>query len=680
LQAEFAKSLDAQIGIGLYPLYQMTEKARFAPEWTTDDLSAFMELYNYAMKNYKTLKPRPQVPRTGVMMLFLAVFLLPAFSLHPEEDGDVNSAVFNAADNDAADSILSKASLAVKAENWEQAVEAFALGKRTFPLDARFPRQLGDLYFRQTLYSLALDEYIIAENTGGPDKGLLNSLAKTSGVLNLYAQSARYYERIIELNPDDVDAVIDATGSLGWMYFKLHRLDDGVQLLEDAIARFGRTPDFAMTLATVYSDMYNYDKSREYYQWSINLASRFGMSSSESLAHYNMSILESKFYKYASAFAETEKSLLCEERSYGHLARGELFLRRLLFANAANDYDAALELDMSELSKISIAQARQMQGKLDEALILAQEALNAKDLSWMLNYGINVDQYKRDIFEILYNTCAGLYQKSKRSFYSGLGQTLKNKATGIKRYFQSVIYRRLYEKYSLNYAKGFNLDENAAINSSALEAFVSYGNTFDHYPQSADSYFAIARNIETGLIPQSAASWMRVYGDLKHDASLLEAAVAKLDPVWETDEIAECYEKLFHIYRKRGDRNNADASAEKLFALNRGALMQNGIALPISIAFDCIGIDNATKKRVARTMARFIKKSGFVVRAKSAYGLAISMDANGAVAEIYERASGKPIVHKTFTSAGFGKPNLIRLARLISEMTFIAESAPQGLL
>jgi transglutaminase-like putative cysteine protease/predicted Zn-dependent protease len=654
-EADFARFLEERLHAGLYQLYQLTERARFAQEWSDDDEKRFYAAYRFFMERYKMIKRQPAA-RT--LFFFLVVFCA-AIPGRAEEA-------------DTAEMFLAEASAARMNENWEKAVELYTKGKARYPADSRFPHYLGDLYESQGLYRLALDEYRTAEARGAADDlQLLYSLAETTGHLNLYDASARYYEEILAVYPEDEDAI----ASLGWMYFKLHRFQEGADLLENAIAAFGDNLKFYTTLAIIYSDMYRYDDSAALYKQIIAITEAAERTSHASLAHYNYSILESRFYQYDRALAETEASLMWEKRFSGYLARGEMSLNRFAFSAAARDYEKALETDPTTLSKISLAQVRQIQGRLDEALLLAHEALDSKDLSWMLNFGINEDQYRRDIYEILYKTNQGLYYRAKNTVYAGAGEAAVNVFNRIKYYINGAKYKHLYEKYTLTFAKGFDTawSDGFPPQPAYLEVLAQYVHCFDKYPRRAASYLAASRQIETALIPASGPFYIRSEGSLKKNTVLLEKALVELDPVWEAAEIAEAYKDAYRLYRKNGDAAKAREAAEKLYLINQGALLQNGIPLPVTLRVDFGGLDSKNRKYITRVMTAMLKKAGFAIRSHGTFTLSVYLEADNASAGIYEAATGKTIVQKAVPLDGYSRKSLARFARETAALAFIAE-------
>ena len=82
------------------------------------------------------------------------------------------------------------------------------------------------------------------------------------------------------------------------------------------------------------------------------------------MAHYNLSLLESRCYHFAGALEEADMSLAARNRSSGWLSRGELLLHRLDFSGTFAAYQEAYEIDNSPLSKINMAHAFQVAGRL----------------------------------------------------------------------------------------------------------------------------------------------------------------------------------------------------------------------------------------------------------------------------------------------------------------------------
>ena len=91
-------------------------------------------------------------------------------------------------------------------------------------------------------------------------------------------------------------------------------------------------------------------------------------------------------------------------------------------------------------------------------------------------------------------------------------------------------------------------------------------------------------------------------GNLGRTATALEG----FDPIWQRDLIAMAYREFARHGRTRRARQ---PFAEELFALNRGALLQSGVALPVEI--DVSFADANGSRRGERTLRRALGKAGF---------------------------------------------------------------------
>jgi hypothetical protein len=609
-EAQWCQELDLKYE-RIYSLYQGAAAARFSPEYEACDF--ITQKANY--KNFRAAY-RKSVPlwrricswvlpplalasspskKRSIAPLLLAVFLSGLLSGSAARAQSEQSEISGDEGPPSADALYEEASDADYAENWERAIGLYREGGRLYPEDIRFAWSLGNLYYNRSLYGLAWDEYRKAETNGGANSFLLSRMARTAGYLNMDGVSVEYYERALEIDPDNKDVI----GSLGWMYFKTHRLLDGERLLVSALERFGDDADFSMTLGTVYSDMYHYDASKFWYNKAISLGEMTGDKAFTAVAWYNLSILESRFFRYGLCMDAANSSLEAQNRPSGRLARGELWQNQLQLGKAQEDYEAAYETDASPLSKLSLAQAYQVSGRLEEARLYAEDCLRGGDNSWMLNFGIDPARYKRDIHQILCKTYSGLAQSARlrRSCVQFITNSFKAKVNDL-----------LYRKYCLAAADAYR----AKMQSGGpyLDSFTQYYDAFEAYPRRAAAYLDKARAFETEIIPASAPSYDMEEGILLKGASLIEKAVNALDPLWERGLIARCFKELARGKNLDLSAGERQAAAETLFALNRGALLQAGIRLPVHIEkIEITEIDGAFVSRKA--LLRALKAAGF---------------------------------------------------------------------
>ena len=679
-ESEWALQLDTQYG-GIYSMYRSSAAARFAPEYSIDD-------FNIQWANYKNFRvsynKKVSLIRRAVswvlpplafllgfkkekIKMLLLIFLIAFITGSQTRAQEGDEFIFSSADE-----LYDEACEADFSENWERAIDLYREGSTRFPEDIRFSWSLGNLYYSRSLFGLAWDEFRKAEATAPDNPAVLNRLARTAGYLNRDSVSVDYYERALQIDPDDRETI----GNLGWMYFKVHRLADGEKLLTSAIENLGDSPDFSMTLGTVYSDMYRYDDSKYWYNKAITMGENIGDRVFTAIAWYNLSILEARFYRFDLCMDATNYSLGMQNRSSGRLARGELFMRQMELEKAQGEYEAAYQSDTSPLSKLYLAQIYQLSGRLEEARLYAEDCLKGSDNSWMLNFGIDPDRYKRDIHQILADTYSGLAQTERFLPWTSPMEKIRSLFRRISFKLKYEVNIRLYRKYSLAAANAY-AGKISNEGGAHFDSFIQYYNAFEDYPRRALSYLNRARDFETGLIPAAIPSYNLEQGVLTGDESLVEKALFDFDPLWERESLAECYgefakpknSSLFNLRRQ-----NPERSAEELFALNRGALRQAGIKLPVR--FNLVLSGDAMPSK--RNLERALSSAGFRNEPVSRFMLTVRIEGtrNGgytASSELTDRMGEVNSIRHFFPLSAGRRAEYYSLARTLGNIIFTVE-------
>ncbi|MDR2842662.1 MAG: hypothetical protein LBV52_05620 [Spirochaetaceae bacterium] len=654
-------------------LYQCVQTAKYSENYTQEDFEqsvlSYKDFTNWYKKNVPLLR-RILICAFAPLSLLLTpknktkivpfLLLLSLLLFTVSDSTRAQSTEFNR------DTLFNSAQTAEKNEYWEKAIELYLQGKNNFPYDVRFPMSLADLYFSKELFNLALDEYLYCLNFMPSDKYILFHLAQTYGSLNEYAFSARFYEKLLALDPNETEAI----ENLAWVYFKLHRLTESETLLIEAMNKFGRRPDFCMTLATVYSDMFDYDKSKQYYLESIK-NSMITMRTSaanefSALAYYNLSILESNFYHFGEALDSTINSLLNSDKSSGHLARGELNLRRLDFKEALKDYEKSYKMDTSPLSKLSMAIAYQRAGRLTESLLLAQDCLKQKNHSWMINFGMDLDSYKRTLYKIIYESYEGLEKAENFYVTSSIGDLYNSLKSKIKFAFHAKINKLLYQKYCSVSANSMFKDKTSE--EQILEALKYYYFAFNDYKGRARYYLRTAKNIEVNLIPKSLSSYLFEEGRLDASQALLDDSLEGFDPVWEQDMISDAYTELSLIAKKHNKKDMLNEYTGKVYAMNAGALRQNGLRLPVNL------ILNSVNPAAEKQIVKFVNKSGFNTGANddNRFDLHIDIKSDEVYFRIYDRGRGVSVLNKTYPLKSTQKKDIATLINIFASDAFTA--------
>ncbi|MCL2007013.1 MAG: hypothetical protein FWG77_02910 [Treponema sp.] len=606
-EGEWAKLVDEKIN-GVYSLYLAGAAARFSQNYSAADMKTMTHHYKKFNAELK------KIPRRFIILLLFLVVTLGSIA---QDEGP-----------SSADMLFESAMTARFAENWERAIELLSEGAREYPDDFRFNWSLGNLYYNRRLFHLAWDEYRRAEQINAHNRDLILQLANTAGYLNLNELSAEYYEQVLELDNNNREVI----GSLAWMYFKLHRLEEAEHLLLKAISELGDNMDFSMLLGTIYSGMFRYEAGRDAYLESIREAELFGDRLFLALSYYNLSILESRFYQFDLAFDCTTESLAAMNRSSGRLARGELYLRRMDLSSAYEEFMLAFGMDRSPLSKLNLAHAFQIGGRLIEAVLYARDCLENQDQSWMMNYGIDPVRYNRDVHEILVDSYSGLLKAESFSNPGSLRELVQSIFRKVSYRYFAAVHTHLFRKYSRLSGDGYGVGA-----GPDLDALLQYANAFEGYPRRARSYLIRARAIEEPIIPLSAPYYdLKLSRVTRNSRALIDTLYRiineEFDPIWERDKISDAYTEI----ALRGRRAERLDAAERLFAINRGGLLKNGIRLPVKIEVSGDAAD------IRRVLIRAAGKSGLMpIDGDARYTLRLSTGGDGSInVELYDGGRG----------------------------------------
>ncbi|MFP4205162.1 MAG: tetratricopeptide repeat protein [Spirochaetaceae bacterium] len=491
-----------------------------------------------------------------------------------------------------ADWYAARALEAIEAENYSRAVSLLKEGQEHYPETLRLYSMLGDLYFDEDLYRLALSEYREAERIDPTDFAVLHGAALSLGRLNENEEAVRYLERVLELYPDSPEVTAD----LGWMYFKTHQLRKGEELLLDAIERYGNERSLTMTLGTIYADMYRYEESREYYERSIESALEDGQDYFAAVAYYNLSLLQKAFYRFNGAMESTDRSLEHARRGTGHLAKGELYEMQMEFRRAHEQYMKAYNLDEeTPLAKLDLAALYRTFGRLDEALAYARSVYESEDLHWMFNFGIDERRHRMELHDLLGAIYRGKARVSARtpagSPTEWLANTVARVQYAVRAWYHEMSFRRIAVDVGQSYQQA----------GSELDAHWTYFRAHERYRRVAYAHLERARELEIDVIPETEPLYRMHAGELTRDPEAISRAVEAMHPRWERSSIARGLREAALAFREQGRHREADAAAVELYGINPGGLRQHGVDLPVMISTSAV--DDAGERRLRRRLA-----------------------------------------------------------------------------
>ena len=493
-----------------------------------------------------------------------------------------------------AEELLMEARRAVDQENYEAALRRLKQGQRWYPEDHRFLLETGDLYFDQRLYELAERAYRTALDRGAPGYSAQYMLSRSLSRLNRDREAAELLAALHQRYPDDRTVV----GDLAWLYFKAHRLEEARTLLEENLATYGPDRDLSMTLATVYSGLWDYRGAEQTYDEAIQDAQSTGDRIFLAVAYYNLSILHANFYRHRDARNAAERSIEAAERASGYMIRGELKEMELQVADAAQDYHRAAVLDEeSPLADVSLAALWTDAGFPEQARARLERIRAEDQRNWMYNYGTDPVRFQQQ----LYRALADAYE-AQAAFLR-----LHRPGTVAERFFSRFrtwfaaargwYYRGLERRQTLRVA------DNYAEQGRDLLAHWNRMRAAEGWPRLALRHAAAAQAVEVVFNPAAATDYRLFRAEISHDAATLESLLPELAEPWRRADLATA---LRGVYRHRGpaDRRGRSAAA-RAWVLEPGAFLVHGLRVPVSL-----GVTGASSPG---NEARLLRRLGFDV-------------------------------------------------------------------
>jgi hypothetical protein len=141
-------------------------------------------------------------------------------------------------------------------------------------------------------------------------------------------------------------------------------------------------------------------------------------------------------------------------------------------------------------------------------------------------------------------------------------------------------------------------------------------------------------------------------GHLRRSAAAMREAIDGLDPVWERMPLADALAEIARLPGSRSDPVGRRELLNRLYAIDPGALLQEGLGLPLVLRFS-----GAWTGLERRTVRRLLARSGSEIGAAAGEGfhyvLSLSRSEGGDVTiTLAEADAAKPVVRAQATSKG----------------------------
>ena len=293
------------------------------------------------------------------------------------------------------------------------------------------------------------------------------------------------------------------------------------------------------------------------------------------------------------------------DRSGGHLALGDLNMLKQNFPRAEEEFQKAIELDKTPLSRSNLAALYLTRGLLPEALAQLRKIDENKDESWMYFYGLNREQFTLDLYRQYHQTFKGLSHQTRLlgewKFKKKISRVFKQITYRVKSLYYKILYRVMALKEGQSQLEG----------GSALRGNLTLADAARGFPPLAGKYYEHASALE---VFHQASPWYdlelgREYGDMVR----LKKAYGQFDPLWEGEPMEIALREMALLQRS-GNPLQKDLLLLRLYDRNPGGLLQYGLRLPLSLRLSGTEISGRTKRKIHR----LLKKSGFILRSDQA--------------------------------------------------------------
>jgi transglutaminase-like putative cysteine protease len=493
---------------------------------------------------------------------------------------DIN---FNIPDMDNVDAYINMAQTALNGNFYDKALAILNAAESKFPDSYKPNYRKGKIYITNELNENALIELLKAK-----DKGYLTEILYTE-ISNCYGKIGED-KKAVEILEEAYNyyKTIELYDNLGWMYYKVHDLSKGIKLVEEGLKTYPKSSDLLMTLGTLYSEAWDYPKSKESYLNSIDYSYEdYKSNSFRSIAYYNLALLEHGFLLYDNAFNSTNAAISYINRSSPHLELNYLYLGALELNNAYNEVIKATQLEPRTLfPEMSLVKINALAGKLDEALTLLNDLLNTNDFSWMLYFGTNKAAYYSEIFmdiSLIYEYKANMVNFSEKN-------SIKNRFTRI---FRKIYYKVKSLLFNIRYTNVLiKIGEEKIKGGSNLEGLHQIYDAYERiWPAKALKILKLTEDIELKAIPAKKRFFdinrailngrrFNIFGK-NYNKKLINDALPLIDKRWEKSLLTDALTELVKL--SKGDEK--EFYLNKLFIAFPTLIPMNNFKIKMNVSF-----------------------------------------------------------------------------------------------
>ncbi|HPP05380.1 MAG TPA: transglutaminase domain-containing protein [Spirochaetota bacterium] len=497
------------------------------------------------------------------------------------------------------DEYIYEAKIAINSNYFDKALEILNEAEKIYKDSYRPNLEKGILYNNHTLYENAIIEFLKVKNKGYVSEEFYTDLANCYGKIGEDKKAVKIFEEAYQKLPYKSVELYD---NMGWMYFKIHELNKGINIVNEGLKKYPKSSDLFMTLGTLYSEAWDYNKSKEYYLKSVeNSFYDFKASSFRSIAMYNLSLLEHAFLYYQNAYDACMAAISYRDRSTPHLELTYLYSGALELKNAYNEIKRGSILEPKTLfPDMALSYNYINAGKIDEAINLINALLKIEDFEWMLYFGTNRNAYYAELYRYL-----SIAYEFKANIIKATDNLNNNIFLDMIRPLRRLFYRflsLLYNFRSTNLLIG--IGEDKIKGGSNLEGLHQLYTAYERvWPAKALKVLLLSEKEELRVNPNKKRIYeinkaiIKKKGSFfysnKEKAKILKENIKLLDRRWEKEILATALVELINATNGK----EKDNYIVELFLIHSPYIVMNNFNIKMNIIFSEAQHDFLNKNR-----------------------------------------------------------------------------------
>jgi hypothetical protein len=340
--------------------------------------------------------------------------------------------------------ILNKADEYIAGGNISEGLRLLFDGIKKYKKSYAIPKKLGEIFYKEELYPLALKYLKLAYNKGDKTPYLISLIADTFAYLNDDLNAIKWFEKSFK---KDIYQPYNFYSYI-WVLLKIEKYNLAKQKIDEYYDFFKGYSYLDSALAVLYANIGDYEKSKKYYQKVLSLSGNYNGT-----ILYNWGILEYSFYNFDEAFSLFMKSYTNSDMPESFLALGSLLSSALKFDLAYSFFITGLEKLQAPLILYNLFDLNKLKGDFNKANNFALKILSFKNENWIYRYNLNKNEHLSNHYKFLIEHEKLKIKIEKALYKENLFDNLFKKLNLLKEFLNKKYYILMKRYYNIKSLK-----------------------------------------------------------------------------------------------------------------------------------------------------------------------------------------------------------------------------------